>query len=113
MDDDLTFIASPGNFGAAASWVIDRIEERERQRYFGGETMATWRADETPSLHKVLPPIQRLFMGYSVFAEALACHSRFSLWAVDYCDGRGPRVRLGSVIAEPREDMHPWEIRLE
>jgi hypothetical protein len=113
MSDEVVTMVEPGHFGKAAEWVLGQIEKRERERF--PRLSATFGPDDhskPPSAN--FPPKQftRLEIGYSAFAEARHAHASLGLWAEDWCDGRGPRVRIGGLVAHPTAEIHLWAIRL-
>jgi len=105
------FTVHPGQFRDAAVWVLDSYEESQRLKPL--ETSPVYRAEtEPPSFAPIPRPLSKLRMGFRAFDEARASHSHLGIWAVDYCDGIGPRVRIGPLIAELANDLPLWDIEV-
>jgi hypothetical protein len=106
------FEVNPGKFADAAAWVMDRIQTREVSR-LAPEVPVGPEVENVADFPKTPPPLTKLYMGHLAFAEAQLSHKDLSIRAVGYCDGVGPRVRIGPLVAEPTDALPPWVIRVQ
>lgn len=101
----------PGELLDAAWWVVEQVRTRNAQ--ISALCLTPSPNSEAPQHTPDGRKIAALRMGTRAFEHAQQAHKSEEIWAVDYFDGIGPRVRIAGLIAEPSDDLPAWAIELD